>query len=275
MINDMKQTDSPLFKFVARVDPLVEPKNRQDFENLGHQAGVRLHTLDDYEEVCERILDQTITNGQIGLKCGLAYRRPLYFEKVTRARAEKAFNRLLNAEDCAGADVRAFQDYVMHRVCAMAEKRRMFMQVHTGILEGNSNHIPNSDPMQLNNLIREYTGLRFDLFHIGYPYHDQLGALVKMFPNAYADLAWANIISPPVSRRVLSDWLETMPANKIIGFGGDYCFVDGVYGHQLIARRNVSAMLARKIEEGLIDFSKALSLARMILHDNAKAVYGL
>lgn len=275
MINGMQMTDSPLFKFVGRVDPIIEPKCMQDFQNLGNQVGVRVHTLEDYEELLEKYIDKIIADGQIGLKCAVAYRRPLFFEKVSRARAEDAFLRMVRGEDCSNADVKAFQDFVMHRICALAEKRHMFMQVHTGILEGNGNYIPNSNPMQLSNLIHEYTGLRFDLFHIGYPYHDQMGAMVKMYPNAYADLAWANIVSPAVSRRVLSDWLETMPANKIIGFGGDYCFVDGVYGHQLIARRNLSYALAEKVDMGLMDMKRAKRVAQMILHDNGKAVYGL
>jgi uncharacterized protein len=275
MINDMKMTDSPLFKFVGRIDPMIEPRSQMDLGALSAKTGVRLHNLDDYEELCEKYLDGIIKQGQIGLKCGLAYRRTLDFEKVPRKLAEEAFNKLLLANNCAGLDLKPFQDYMMHRVCAFAEKRQMFMQVHTGILEGNGNHIPNSDPMKLDNLIQEYSKLRFDLFHIGYPYHDQVGAMVKMFPNAFVDLAWANIISPPVTRRVLSDWLETIPANKITGFGGDYGFVDGVYGHQLIARRNVSAALAQKMDEGLIGLSQAKKLAQMIFHDNPKEIFGL
>ena len=76
-------------------------------------------------------------------------------------------------------------------------------------------------------------------------------------------------------RRVLSDWIETIPANKILGFSGDYCFVDGVYGHQLIARRNVSMALTEKMDDGLINLKQAQGLANKILHDNAKELFGL
>jgi hypothetical protein len=42
----------------------------------------------------------------------------------------------------------------------------------------------------------------------------------------------------------LVEWLDTVPANKISAFGGDYIFVDGVYGHQYLARQNVARALA-------------------------------
>ena len=273
MIDEMRMLKSPLFKFVARVDQFVEPTCRLDFERISGLTGVRIRTLLDYEEACEKFLDIVLSDGHIGLKCGLAYRRPLLFEKVARHRAEETFNLISQQEHGGGADVRAFQDYMMRFICRGADKRGMFMQVHTGILEGNANHIPNSDPTQLSALIRENPNLRFDLFHIGYPYHEQLGAMVKMYPNAYADFAWAHIISPPVARRMLSDWIETMPSDKIVGFGGDYCFVDGVYGHQLIARRNVAKVLADKVEDGLMDFNRAKKIAKMILNENGKRVF--
>ena len=65
-----------------------------------------------------------------------------------------------------------------------------------------------------------------------------------------------------------------MPANKIIGFGGDYCFVDGVYGHQQLARENIAAALTEKVETGTFDVERAKEIARWVLVDNPAALYG-
>ena len=46
-----------------------------------------------------------------------------------------------------------------------------------------------------------------------------------------------------------------MPASKISAFGGDYCFVDGVYDHQYLARRNVASALAQKVGDGSFDLA--------------------
>lgn len=82
-------------------------------------------------------------------------------------------------------------------------------------------------PLHLVNLLLEYREARFDLFHAGYPYQGEVAALGKNFPNVYVDLCWLHVISPWVARQTLHEWIETVPANKILGFGGDYLFVEG------------------------------------------------
>jgi hypothetical protein len=66
-----------------------------------------------------------------------------------------------------------------------------------------------------------------------------------------------------------------VPVNKISAFGGDYLFVDGVFGHQQLAREDVVKALALKVEEGLFDVDRAREIARMILYDNPKRIFRL
>ena len=70
----------------------------------------------------------------------------------------------------------------------LAQEKGMIMQIHTGIQEGNGNLLSNSRPSHLNEIFLEYPNMKFDLFHIGYPYQGELGALCKMFPNVYVDI---------------------------------------------------------------------------------------
>ena len=84
-----------------------------------------------------------------------------------------------------------------------------------------------------------------------------------------------NVISPEAAVRALVEYLDAVPANKILGFGGDYAFIDGVAGHAYIARENVARALAEKVDRGVFDLDRARELARMILHDNAVAVFRL
>ena len=74
--------------------------------------------------------------------------------------------------------------------------------------------------------------------------------LAKNFPNVHLDMCWAHIVSPNASVLALQEWIDTVPLNKISAFGGDYLFVDGVYGHQHLARADVVRALAAKVEEG-------------------------
>jgi hypothetical protein len=58
----------------------------------------------------------------------------------------------------------------------------------------------------------------------------------------------------------LSDWLDEVPANKIMGFGGDYLFMEGAYGHSVIARQNVATVLASKVDEGYTRWTRRRSM---------------
>ncbi|MGD0090305.1 MAG: amidohydrolase family protein, partial [Planctomycetota bacterium] len=210
----------------------------------------------------------------------LAYVRPLYFAKAGRAEAEEEFNRLF-AEEHAPARRpgvlagRALQDYMLHAVLRLADKHSWPVQFHTGIQEGNGNVIANANPTLMSNLFLEYENVKFDIFHMGYPYVMELGNLAKNFRNVFIDMAWGHIISPEAARRALAEWLDTVPANKISAFGGDYCFVDGVYGHQWLARRNVAAALAQKVGDGSFDLDRAKEVARWVFVDNPVRIFSL
>jgi predicted TIM-barrel fold metal-dependent hydrolase len=236
-----------------------------------------IHSLGDLEAACERTLDDAIGRGAACLKSGLAYCRTLRYEKTGAAEAEAQFNAIYAAENFASpcGAMRKLQDYMMHHVCRLADARGLTFQIHTGIQEGNGNYIYHSDPALLSNLFLEYPNVKFDVFHIGYPYQQTLSVLAKNFRNVFIDFCWMHIISPTAAVNAMVEYLDAVPANKISGFGGDYCFVDGVYGHQIIARENITRSLATKIDQGVLGLDRAKELAGMILRDNPAALFGL
>jgi predicted TIM-barrel fold metal-dependent hydrolase len=167
------------------------------------------------------------------------------------------------------------QDYMMHHVLRRLNEKGMVIQIHTGLLEGIGNYIENSNPSLLSNLFLEYENVKFDIFHIGYPFEKTLTALAKMFPNVFIDMCWAHVISPPACIRILKEWLETVTLNKICAFGGDYRIVDAIYGHLQIARRNVCRALADKISEGLFDLEEGKRVLSQLFYGNPKKLFGL
>ena len=62
---------------------------------------------------------------------------------------------------------------------------------------------------------------------------------------------------------------------EVSGFGGDFLFVDGVYGHQFMARENIARALSIKIHQGVFDLARAKEVAKMMLYDNPAAIFGL
>ncbi|MCJ7750539.1 MAG: amidohydrolase, partial [Armatimonadetes bacterium] len=94
-------------------------------------------------------------------------------------------------------------------------------------------------------------------------------------PNVTVDMAWMHAISPEISIRALRDWVDLVPRNKVLGFGGDYQVVEKVYGHLVLARENIAGALADKVEQGAITEKDAGAWARALLWENPRAVYAL
>lgn len=100
-------------------------------------------------------------------------------------------------------------------------------------------------------------------------------SLAKNFQQVYIDLCWLYIISPSYSKRYLHEWLETVPAGKIMAFGGDYHNVENVYGHLLFAKEIITGVLTEKVRDQYFSEEEALKIASMILHDNAVDLFQL
>jgi len=274
--------DRRFFRPALRLDDFLMAADQGALRALARRAGVgAIHNLTDLEDACERFLDRAIRTGIACLKSGLAYLRPLRYDRPTRAAAEEEFNALFSDRNfmCMEQNwlgqTRRLQDYMMHHVCRLADRRGLTFQIHTGLQEGNGNYIEHADPALLTNLFMAYPNVRFDVFHIGYPYQQTVAALAKNFRNVFIDFAWAHIISPTAAVNALVEYLDAVPANKISGFGGDYIFVDGVYGHQYIARENIARALTIKVAQGAFDLDRAKEIAKMLLHDNPLAIFGL
>ena len=70
----------------------------------------------------------------------------------------------------------------------------LIFQIHTG-MQGNWGHVPDSNPLDLLELIRAHRSVRFDLFHAGYPYARELGVVGKHYPNVWLNACWIYLIT--------------------------------------------------------------------------------
>ncbi len=280
--------DTAFFRPVGQFSQFLYVGDRNTLEELGRQVGGSIHTFKEMVSALESEFDRA--QGKIvGVKISLAYTRPIYFEKISFSEAEKAFNEIFKKtkfsvyetpeilkvipESIDSDSLQVMQDYLVHTIIREAMRRKLPIQIHTGLHEGNENVLSNSNPELLTNLFMEYQEAQFDVFHGGWPYCDELGALAKNFSNVYIDMCWMHIISPSRSQTALSQWLDEVPANKILGFGGDYLFVEGVYGHSVIARENVAKVLASRVNDGIYSLDQAKRYAQWLLRDNALKLF--
>jgi len=276
--------DRSLFAPVLRFEEFIMVRDYLGLKELEKICGAPIHTFTDLLRGFRAYFEKS-KESIVGVKIGLAYSRPLRFEKVTFGEAEGVFNRIYSQRNfikvwirghklrtpapLSMEETRPLQDFMVHYLIQMASKQGLPIQIHTGLQEGNANIVRNSDPTLLTNLFLEYDQARFDLFHASYPYTSEAAVLAKNFQNVYLDMCWFHVVSPYKARETLKEWLDTVPSNKILGFGGDYRFVEGVYGHSRIARRNIARVLMDSVDAGDMKLKEALKLARMLLHDNA------
>jgi len=287
--NEIVDVDRSLFAPVIRFDDFILLKERSDIEALEIKCEMKIHSLLDLTKAL-KLRFEKLSKSIVGVKIALAYRRPINFEKTTTADAERVFNKIYSQkvfrrielpdgarvnipEGVSFEEAKPLQDFVVHMILQLSGIYQLPVQIHTGLQEGNENVVTSSNPVHLVNLFMEYKEVKFDVFHGGYPYTSELATLAKNFPNVYVDLCWLHIISPAVARRVLSELIDTVPSNKILGFGGDYRFVEGVYGHALLARENTARVLAEKVEDDAFTQKEALLLAQRLLRDNANELY--
>ncbi len=273
--------DRDIFRDVYPIDGIVFPQMGDDILRIEKQSGITICSFDDLLEAAIKLLNNALNHGAIALKSALAYQRSLHYERVTKYEAEKDFNDFFKYKHMGTYLPQVcplgknYQDYMMHYMLRLAGKKNLTVQFHTGIQEGNGNILSHSDPSLLSNLFQEYPDVDFDIFHMGYPYQNVVAALAKIFPNVFIDMCWAHIISPRDSINALASWIDSVPVNKISAFGGDYVFIDGVAGHQHIARENVSKSMARKVEEGAFDVGRAKEISRMIFYENPLRIFKL
>jgi len=276
--------DRDNYVIAREFDDFVVPQSRADIHRLEQLTNSSITSLATLEAACEVRFNEALAAEMSAVKTLLAYRRNIYFAEVERSAAEADFARMIAVDKApdwsfhslTNRPFRNMEDHMFHHVMRLANSHRVPVQIHTGlnsIAQGDYNNIVNTNPAQLINIFFLYQDTKFDLFHLGYPYLAEMGALIKCFTHVHVDFCWAHIISPTTSARALSEYLDTVPSNKIIAFGGDFLYAELAYAHAQIARRVVAKVLAAKIQEGFCKEEEAVELAKRILFDNAASLF--
>jgi uncharacterized protein len=141
------------------------------------------------------------------------------------------------------------------------------VQVHTGF--GDSDlFMPRASPGYLKPLIERFRATSFVLLHC-YPFVREAGWLAHVYANVYFDLS---LTIPHVSRPAvaLAEALELAPVSKLL-YASDAARTPELY---LLAAVWWRDALAAVLPEAL-PAAEAEAAARMILHENARALYRL
>ncbi|MFN0171345.1 MAG: amidohydrolase family protein [Bryobacteraceae bacterium] len=273
----------PFFKLARAFDRYIMVRNRKEVRELEEANNVAITDLNGLKQAVERSFAQSLEYGMVAVKTTLAYHRDLQFHPVDASAAERDVQLLLKGERetpqgrmrFLGRPFRNLEDHMFRHVVSLAGSHGIPVQIHTGTFAGHWNYVANSNPTHLTGLLLDFPKVRFDLFHMSYPYQGELAAMTKLFPHVWADFCWAHVLSPTAARRALREFLDTVPANKICGFGGDYWFPEMSYAHLVMAKRNIASVLAEMVSERVCTEDEGLETAKMLLHDNPARLFGL
>ena len=108
-----------------------------------------------------------------------------------------------------------------------------------------------------------------------YPYHRQAGALANLFPHVYMDVGVALNHVGARSTAVLAEALELTPFHKMLYSSDAFGLPELHYLGAAGFRRDIAAVTAAFVAEGLWSATDAARVADMIGAGNARRVYQL
>lgn len=249
---------------ISTTQPQGFPPN-EPLPQFAAAEGLRLESLDDYVQVIDRLMARGKAAGVAGLKTTTAYQRTLDFAKVPKERAEAGFGKPRNT--LPPAVLKDFEDYIFWRLVELSAKHDLPFQIHTGHAR-----IQGSNPMLLVDCIAANPQTKFVLFHGGYPWIGETGAIATRHANVWIDSVWLPTISYTMAKRAYQEWLEVVPSNRIL-WGADAHHAEGIYAATQVTRRCLAEALAEKVDRHELREEHAVHIGRQILRENALALF--
>lgn len=224
-----------------------------------------VNNLTDYLEQMRLAVQAKKQSGCVALKVAMAYERPLNFENTDIEKAEKAFNN----KDATAREIADFGDVVMFHLTQAAAEFDLPLQIHTGM-----GQCRGTNPIQLQTLIEENPNTTFHLLHGGFPWFADTFALLMQFRNVYTDTCWIPYLSTTAATQYMIEAMEVSDAHRLT-WGDDAWMAEDSYGALLAMEHALSNALARMIDDGAIDMQYARYIAKRVMHDNAKELFGV
>ena len=291
------------FRWVAFVDPLLLPLDTRgeaartpDTQPLYPREAKLLDrilkelnikslpaTLDDYvKNVVNATLAKMRTGGAVAIKFEAAYLRSLDFDEPDVAAAQRVYAKYVRGGVPARAEYKTLEDYLFRAITREAGRQKLAVQIHVLETFGGFYSTRGSAPHLLEPAFNDSTlrVTKFVIVHGGWPLIGETQGLLAK-PNVYADISMMDdILSPTILAGVLRQWLGEYP-EKVL-FGTD-AFDGGIeQGWEQVAwvasntaRRALGIALTGMLRDGEITRDRAQALARMVLRENAAAVYGI
>ena len=253
--------------------PLEDQLLRRYLKESGFER--RPATLGEYlEKVVTPVLERQKRGGAVAEKFEVAYLRSFDFSKVERAAAESAYAGKGSYED--------LQDFLFRYIAAECGRLGMAVHLHSMAGAGGYFHVAGVNPLLLEPVLNDSSlrRTRFVLVHGGWPYTREVTALLEK-PNLWVDFSQQSLlIDPPILAQTIREWLSYVP-EKVLFATDAYPYSEELGWEEsgvIAARRGREALgiaLTAMLRDGTVSRERAEELARMVLRENARKLYGL
>jgi predicted TIM-barrel fold metal-dependent hydrolase len=218
----------------------------------------------------------------VAIKFVAAYMRPLSFENIPKATAARVYARYVRGGEPSWSEYKKLEDFLFRYIASEAGRLRLPVQIHTGGGCGHYFNLSNGNPLLLESVLND-PALRkttFVLIHGGYPFVKETEFLLEK-PHVYADFsAQTFLLQPATLARVIRGWLEYEPEKVLFATDAspatpEVRWEESAWTTNKNAREALAIALSGMINDGDITRERALELARMVLRENARGLYGL
>ena len=170
-------------------------------------------------------------------------------------------------KEVTGAEQKQFEDFMFWHLCILSAKYELPFQIHTG-----DARVQGSNPMLLVDVIEANPDTKFILFHGGYPWVGETGAIAMKHKNVWIDSCWLPTLSYTMAKRAYQEWLDAVPSDRIM-WGADTVDAEGIYGATELTRQCIAEALSEKVEKGEITEDYAYQIGRQIMRENALKLF--
>ncbi|MBZ5624210.1 MAG: amidohydrolase [Acidobacteriia bacterium] len=273
----LAQRNSDRRSFFALEDTLL----RRYLQDVGLTAPPA--TLAEYlTRVATPTLERQKQGGAVAEKFEAAYLRSLAFDPVDRADAERVYARFAGRSAPSEADYKPLQDYLFRYIAAECGRLGMAVHIHTMAGAGSYFEVHGANPLLLESVLND-PGLRktrFVMVHGGWPFTAEITALLEK-PNAYLDFSAQSLLrEPDALAGTIREWLEHVPEKVMFGtdaypYSNEMGWEESGWVAARAGRQALAIALTGMIRDGEISRARASELARMVLRENARTLYGL
>ena len=291
---DRSTWNAEVYRQVARIDPYLYPFHpgkaagrgtefqrfhgvfasvlARELEHYGFERPPP--DLDRYLQFVDASVERRLAEGAIGLKIVSAYVRSIDFDPASFDDAAAVYAALASGRT---VDRAPLENFMVRRLAQYAADRGIPMQVHVGMGHPEPGmRIANSAPLLLESFLDtpSLNRLKVILLHGGYPFGSHLAALAQTYGNVFIDFSWMPYLHHFYLREKLSEWLEILPANKLL-YGSDTSAPEFHVVAASYTRDSLNHVLNDGHVRGVWDGRQVEWLAQRILYRNTADVYGI